>query len=495
MKRSISRPLEGLVRNTSFALPPDQTLQQSRLGLVLAYGLTITHKHSFASPQSAQGLLDKADSLSWGNRWAEARPFYAQAANLFHQKGQLTKALYAEVSEIPADESMSIPASILHLDEVLTEPAGQDPTTKLRILTIRGMLEINYDAREALATWREVARLAFRLGEVRLSSRAGGEQGIAAFLLGDTVTAKNQVIKAWALSQAEQDPAATVRYASIYGAGLVQIQRYKEALTPLNKAIAIAKDNPQIAYPTIAVYAKIDALAGLHEFAEALELADQSLDRLEGTRYDGHKAQVLISRGSVERELGNQQAAIADYQQSVSISQRIESYRGVVDASGLLALVFEQQQRLSEALNAIDTAIKANTRIPDELYLVPRNLATKAEIVARMGRIQQADDLYRKGITLVDRMIQYAPTTNVQRQLLAEMSDVYSGYFAALCAQRRYNEALQILDNVRGRVEAQALQHHESQSIHEATAEDKKLTQLNLSLINTDDPAILSDTL
>jgi CHAT domain-containing protein len=69
------------------------------------------------------------------------------------------------------------------------------------------------------------------------------------------------------------------------------------------------------------------------------------------------------------------------------------------------------------------------------------------------------------------------------------MSDVYSGYFATLCSQHRYNEALQILDNVRGRVEAEALQHHETQPVHEATEEDKRLTKLNLSLINTDDPS------
>ena len=69
------------------------------------------------------------------------------------------------------------------------------------------------------------------------------------------------------------------------------------------------------------------------------------------------------------------------------------------------------------------------------------------------------------------------------------MSDVYSGYFAALCEQKRYNEALQILDNVRGRVETEALQHHSNQPIHAQTEAEKELTRLNVSLINTDDPA------
>lgn len=457
--------------------------------LLIAYGIAVVPHHSWAAPESAQGLLDRADALSWTNRWAMAAPVYAKAADLFHKENQPAKALYAEVSELPADESTSVAAKIRHLNEALTTKPAQDPATRLRILTIKGMLETNYDAGLALATWREVSRLALRRGEIRLATRAGGEQGIAAFLLGDTETAKKQVIKAWGLSEVERDPAATVRYASVFGAGLVEIHRYKEALQPLDKAISIATKNPEIAYPTIAVYAKINALAGLQDYAQALQLANTSMKRLEGTPYDAHKIEVLISRGAIERQQGNLPSSVVDYQQAVSLANKIDDYREIVDGAGQLAQVYEQQQKLPEALAAIDEAIAANTKIPDELHLVPRNLAIKAEIVNKMGQAKGAETLYRTSIALVNRMIEHAPTVNVQRQLLVEMSDVYSGYFSILCEQHRYNDALQILDNVRGRIEANAVQHHGTQPVHEATAEEKELTRLNLSLINTDDPA------
>ncbi|HTF72373.1 MAG TPA: hypothetical protein VK638_57870, partial [Edaphobacter sp.] len=48
-----------------------------------------------------------------------------------------------------------------------------------------------------------------KLHHYALATRATGEQGIAAFILGDTETAKSQVIRAWALSKAENDSAAT----------------------------------------------------------------------------------------------------------------------------------------------------------------------------------------------------------------------------------------------------------------------------------------------
>jgi len=462
------------------------------LPLVLTGGVfyyAITPHHTSAPPESAEGVLDTADTLAWGNRWTEAQPLYVRAQRLFEAQHQRTKALYAEVSQIPPNESVSIPGTILRLTEDLAAPAAQDPETKLRILTIRGMLEINYDAAEARATWQKVGSLALQLHHYELATRAEGEQGITAFLLGDTETAKKQVLRAWGLSKVERDPAATVRYASVFGAGLVQIHSYKEALTFLNQAIKLAAEQPGVAFPMIAVYAKIDALAGLHRYDEALQLANKSLEQLKGTSFDGLRSQVYISRGSIERDQGQLRPAAEDYDQTIRISRRIGNYRGITDAAGLLAQTYEQGNQFPEALAAINEAVAANTKIPDELYLVPRNLAIKAAITDKMGHTQESDTLYRKSIALIDRMIQHASTVNIQRRLLAEMSDVYSGYFASLCTQRRYNDALQILDNVRGRVETEALQHHVNQPVHAPTPEEKELTQLNLSLINTDDPA------
>ena len=456
------------------------------LGSAYLY-LTSPH-HSFSAPESSQGLLDRADTLAWGNRWTDAQPLFRKAEKLFAAQHNLSKAQYAKVSQIPPDESGSVPAKILGLTQDLEKPESQDPETKIRILTIRGMLETNYDAAQARATWGEVRNLALKRGHLELASRAEGEQGIAAFILGDTDTAKKQVVKAWVLSKIERDPAATVRYASVFGAGLVQLHRFKEALTPLDQAIKTATSDPSIAYPTIAIYAKIDALTGLKKYNSALELANTSLARLEETRYEQHKAQVYLSRGSINRDMGNWEAAISDYRNSVKLAESTDNYRGITDAGGLLAQAYEHINDLPSALKAIDSAITANTHIADELYLVPRNLAIKAEISEKMGHAKEADSLYRKSVALVDVMIQHAATTNIERYLLAEMSDVYSGYFSSLCKQERYDEALQMLERVRGRIETEALEHHTSQVVHPPTQEERELTRLNVALINTDNP-------
>jgi len=451
------------------------------------YNYAVAPHHSTAPPASPQGLLDRADALAWGNRWADAEPLYRDAERIFLSHRQLSNALYARVSQIPSNESVSIPATILTLTQDLARPEAVDPETKLRILVVRGMLEINYDATQARSTWQQVYTLAKELHHYEIATRATGEQGIAAFLLGDTDTAKKQVLLAWELSKVERDPAANVRYGSVFGEGLVHLHRYNEALTPLNEAIRIASTHPEVAYPTIAIYAKIEALDGLHQYDQALALANESLTRLQPTRYDGQKAQVYINRGVVNQDRGDWGAAIADYKEGLRYSTSIGTYRGIADAGGLLARAYEHTGNLQDALATIDSAIDANTKIPDELYLVPRNLAIKAEITDKMGHAKEADALYGESITLVDAMIEHASTINIQRQVLAEMSNIYSGYFASLCVQKRYGDALQALERVRGRIETDALEHHANQSVHAPTPEEQELTRLNIALVNADD--------
>ena len=99
--------------------------------LLIAYGTTVAPRHSSSGPASPQRLLDKADGLFWTNRWALARPVYAQAAAIFRKQNRPAEALYAEVSELPADESTSVAAKILLLNAALDTEAARDPKTHL----------------------------------------------------------------------------------------------------------------------------------------------------------------------------------------------------------------------------------------------------------------------------------------------------------------------------------------------------------------------------
>ena len=100
-----------------------------------------------------------------------------------------------------SESTTILPSQIATLRHDLTLPGAHDPETRLHILTILGMLEVNYDSGLARDTWAQVETLAMRQHHFLLASRAIGEQGIAAFLLGDIATAKKDVVKAWTVAK------------------------------------------------------------------------------------------------------------------------------------------------------------------------------------------------------------------------------------------------------------------------------------------------------
>ena len=70
--------------------------------------------------------------------------------------------------------------------------------------------------------------------------------------------------------------------------GLVELHKNKEALGPLDEAIHVAQSNRKVAYPTIAVTAKIGALGGLGRTQEALALASDAMQRVSQYSLAGH---------------------------------------------------------------------------------------------------------------------------------------------------------------------------------------------------------------
>jgi CHAT domain-containing protein len=467
-------------------LPPFRIAAGSLLVVLL--GVVGCQVLRWRNPVSPEAILARADEMSWLNGWIAAEPLYRQAELQFAQRHQPSRALYARVSEMPAhsESSTSVPAQIAQLTNDLALPEAQEPETRLRALTILGMLEVNYDAGMARTTWADVEALALRQHQYLLAARAMGEQGIAAFLLGDIATAKKNVVKAWMVAKAA-DPGAHIRYASMYGAGLVEMHKYKEALRPLNEAIKVAGKTRGAAYPTIAITAKIEALSGLGENKEALVLAGEEMQRVSGYHLAGHLYELYQTRAGVYERMGQWDQAVSDYGQAVQYAKQLSYWRGLTQVDGSLATAYLHQGALQPALTAINEAIASNERIPDELYFVPRDLAIKAEIMARLGDNKSSILLYEKSADMLDALLSRVPTSTVERQLLADLSKVYSRYFEFLCDQGKTADAFRVIERARGRVEAQSLGHHEVLAPHEPNPAEQQLSKLNIDLLNTDE--------
>ena len=460
--------------------------------VVIALGIHIAHK---PKPLSPEGLVEQADALSWNNQWVAAKPLYEKARAGFLKEGKTSEALYAEVSQVPVDvERTNVPEQLIRLVGDLQSPAAKVPRTKLRVLEILGMIETNYDAGLAKKTWAEVGKLAAEQHDYMLASRASGEEGIAAYLLGDTATAKRKVLVAWEIAKRLGDPGAHIRYASLYGAGQVDLHQYKASLAALDEAIDTANVTGA-AYPTIAVNAKIEALSGLGRYPEAFSLLTQAEERERPYGFKPHLVELGRLRGNVYDGMGDLARAGKAYSGAMQQAEAVGYWRGVMQIGDQLAGVYESTNQLSLALFAVDRALSASKQIPEEIYLSPRLLARKAGILARMGRAKEAQTLYQKAADLIDAFLVHAPTPGIERDLIAQLGNDYSGYFNLLCDQNRYPEAFHVLEKARGRIEGQALEHHQAIDPTHLSSAEQSLALLNTQLLQTDDPSKRSQLL
>jgi len=125
-------------------------------------------------------------------------------------------------------------------------------------------------------------------------------------------------------------------------------------------------------------------------------LADEDLRRVSDYHLAGHLYELYQTRAGVYERIGQWDQAVSDYGQAIQYAKQLSYWRGLTQVDGLLAAAYLHQGALQPALTTINDAIAANQQIPDELYFVPRDLAIKAEIMARLGDSKSAITLYEK---------------------------------------------------------------------------------------------------
>ncbi len=77
-----------------------------------------------------------------------------------------------------------------------------------------------------------------------------------------------------------------------------------------------------------------------------------------------------------------------------------------------------------------------------------------------MGNTKDSHELFEKSSALLDSLVATAPTPMVERELLEQVEQIYSGYSASLCRQGDLAGAFRTIERARGRIEARALEDH-----------------------------------
>ncbi len=404
-------------------------------------------------------MLKEANRLSWLLNWNAAEPLYTSAEEMFKSSGNARDELYARVGRLRSQyDRISFSEISKSLRQILYDHITQtDPRLKLWCLVNKGYVDLSIDLLSAKADWTEALKIATQLREDQWRNRAMGELGVVSFLEGNTSRAAGQVGHALFSAAASGDIGAEIRFSDMLGTGLNEIHRYSEAIPFFERAMKLG-NNRDVGFPFMAYEREAEALLESGKVAEAQVLLQKVLDRARLERRAGPEMQVLVLEGRLNLQRGDRSQALQDLENASRIAHNLSFYRMVACAMYDLAFIYNSLGEFAKAEASMSAAIEASRRVSDRLF-VPRDLTALASLKAEHGDVQEADSLYREAEDVIDGMLVNMNMPFWRKGLGAALSNTYLQHFGLAAASNNVEQALQILERVRGRTAAAMLQN------------------------------------
>ena len=408
---------------------------------------------SACAQETPQALLDHALRLGDKYSWADSRDLFFKAEEGFRSYDQ-RNALYAKIGRLRSTmEEQLLPALSAELDALLTDPlVANDAQLRLFCLIVKGDVDGELDATSAKRDWAAVRDLADKMGNTRWKNRAGGELGFQAFLEGDVASARQLVAGALLGAVASGDTPAQARFMGAIGTGLALSGIYDEALTYLDRALSVARSDPEMGYQYVILDGKVSALKGVGRTQEALSLADELTARARADNKNVKLCQTLIRVARLVRDQKDNQRALTLLYEAVGLAERGGFPRLLASAQFLLAETYRLMGDLDKAEAMVAQAADA-TRNSGDIYLIPDRLHVLALVKMDRGKYDEAEQLFSEASDYVDSMLASSPNPRAKAGLLASSAgSIYPDHAGLLLAHfKDPARAYAVVERARGR--------------------------------------------
>ena len=437
-------------------------------------------------------LLGIADHFYWLNNGPAAAPLYTRAEKLFSERGDARNGLHAKVGRLRSEaETMSFVDLSRFLNEQLQNPIVQDDKRlRLWCLIAKGYTDIEIDYRATKRDWLEAQEIANVLGEKQWANRASGELGLIAFLEGNPGRAARQLGGALLSTMANGDIGGQIRFLELIGRGFEEVNRHTEALRFFERAIKLADAEKDSGLPFMAYEGKARALVALGKPQDAKAVLDDALSKARSQQKRGHEAELLILLGRLASKTGDRKQAIADLESAAQFAKRVQFFRMEADAMFELATLYRDAGDLLTAEERATDGLDASQRVGDRYY-VPRNLTILADLKARLGRVSEANALYEQAEDVIESMLISVDEPYWNSSVAASMSQTYLQHFELIAKSGDVPGAFHVLERVRGRTLAWALEDRTAFPAAESgqTASlETDLAGLQVQLMQTNSP-------
>ena len=446
-------------------------------------------------------LLAQAEQLADLYNWYDAQPLYAEAENGFNLVGDTRNALFARVSRLRGEMQLrALPGLVEEIDSILaTDVAKGDKPLQLRCLIVRGDVDLEIDAPAAQEDWAAALALAAELGDRKWQSRAQGELGMIAFILGDTGTALSQVTQALVAANATGDIGAQIRYFAAIATGLHLSAEYVQAIQYFDRALAISAKYKETGFQYISIWGKANALLELGRVDDADKLIQEALAQADADDRRVKKVELLIAAAHVASARKQADKAIQYLQQALPIAERGDFRRLLGAIYTYLTQLSLERNQIPDASRYAASALKLEEEVGDR-YFLPNQLLTVAKVRKAEGRLTEALECLDRATDIVDGLLANVSSASRASMLIHEMSSIYAYQFAlAAESGAGADYAFRVIERARGRVLSEMIALGPSVRSAPSSPERRRLDQdvnrLQRTLLTLDKPALREATL
>ena len=460
-----------------------------RIEVLAVYaGMLLIGHSAFGQDGEAERLLADGDKLAWLKNWQAAEPFFEKAEILFRERGDKRNELYARISRMRGQlPSRGLFETSTYLASVLDDPLTKDDARlRLRCLTVKGDVDLDFDTALAARDWTEALSIAKGLEDPAWVNRANGELGIIGFVQGDYRSGTVKVMGALSQAKKLNDVGAQIRYLTLIGDGLIQLQRNEQAIAMFDQALAVAQTIPDLGQPVMPYAGKAEALAALGRTAEAKKLLEEVLGISHKRNALGYESEALLELAKLEERTGQDTEAIGHFRQAVAAATKVDGHNLISQADLELSKALAKEKRYGEAESAAKESLEASRAIGDKL-LVPRSLAQLAAVEESKGKYQTADHLFNEATDIVEAVLSTTTTANAKSSVAGSMEAIFLGHFElAAMHLNSPGKAFMIIEGIRGRSIADSLRFTKVNRGPEPaslTSTEKEISKLQLRLL------------
>ena len=453
---------------------------------------------SSANAQSASSdigaRLADADRLAWLTNWYDALPIYAEVEQAASKAGNRRDAMYARFGRMRGQmQVLPLPDISEQIAADLDTPlAKQDRRLRLRGLTVKGDIDLEWDVLAAERDWREVRLVARELREAGWENRANGELGMVAFLRGNTGEATKLVQQAYQTAEKTGDVGGQLRYMGTIAEGLRLAGYAPLALGYVDRALKFASEHPETGFPFVAYSSKVQTLLTLKQPDEAERFATTAMAEAKAGDRRIKEIELSMMLAQIAEKRGQPEQAIKYLEQAVGTAKAGRVQRLLAEAQSALADAYRARGDLTQALPHATAAV-ATTTAAGSRFLLPDRLRGLAEIYAAQGRVADANRIYDQAADIVEGIMVNVPSREAQARLVGVTSRIYEGHFR-LVADRLGDpvQAYDIIERARGRAAADVLRTLPADAPErtpEGSAQERTITRLQLRLMRAQSPA------